>query len=343
LFFTFLIPILIMLAFGMAVPSGGQETPVPVAICDLDQTSYSKLFADLIRDSHDFDVVRDVSSVDEAKELIERGEFPAAIIIPKGFQQRILSPEPSLEITLVLDESKAMIPSMAEAGLAQIAGKSSFGVKVTINRESVTPSGIELSGRAAISSIVMGIALVYSCFDDIAGAMARERERGTLSRLFLTPISRWSIFLGKTLSSILLTQFRTTILLAILVFYLQTPVIGNPLLIYLITSLIATTTIALGFAISTRPISGRSVVILEFALMVPLLFLTGVLRPLEMMPKATRWIAELIPYTYGNDALRRVILLGQGFEFIWVNLAILAAYSMLLFAVAAVILKRKIM
>jgi ABC-2 type transport system permease protein len=188
----------------------------------------------------------------------------------------------------------------------------------------------------------MGIALVFGCFDDAAGSMARERERGTFSRLLLTPINRLSIFLGKTISSMILTLVRTSLLLLFLFYYLNVSIEGSLVLVFLIALLIDTTTVALGFAISSRAKSTRSVVIAQIAIMIPLIFLTGVLRPPEAMPEYARGLVNAIPYTYANDAFRRVVNLGQGIQFILGDIAVLLAATIILFAIAATIMKRSI-
>ncbi|MHA1835445.1 MAG: ABC transporter permease [Candidatus Odinarchaeia archaeon] len=200
----------------------------------------------------------------------------------------------------------------------------------------------DLKEGVAQAIIVMGIALVFSCFDDIAGAMAREREKGTLSRLYLTPINRLSFFAGKTISSIILTIVRTSALLAIYLFGLGGIIEGSIFLIYLISILIAIVTIALGFLISSRNISSRGVVILQIAIMLPLIFFTGLIVPKELMPPFAKAFVVFIPYWYANDALRRVALLGQGFEFIYFDLIVLIGASLILFALAAVLMRRRI-
>jgi ABC-2 type transport system permease protein len=188
----------------------------------------------------------------------------------------------------------------------------------------------------------MGIALVFGCFDDAAGSMARERERGTFSRLLLTPINRLSIFMGKTISSMILTLVRTSLLLLFLFYYLNVTIAGSLVLVYLIALLIDVTTVALGFAISSRAKSTRSVVIAQIAIMIPLIFLTGVLRPPEEMPEYARPLVDAIPYTWANDAFRRVVNLGQGIQFIFGDIVILLGATIILFAIAAILMKRSI-
>ncbi|MEM2109458.1 MAG: ABC transporter permease [Candidatus Odinarchaeota archaeon] len=202
--------------------------------------------------------------------------------------------------------------------------------------------GVDIESGVATGIMVLGFALIFSCFDDIAGAMAREREKGTMPRLFLTPMNKLSFFLGKTIASITLTLLRATILLLMYLYILGGVIVGNIALFYLIAIMIAILTISLGFAISARNISSRGVIILEIAIMVPLIFFTGILMPKELMPPIAQTFQEYLPYWYTNDALRRVVLLGQGLEYIGFNLLVAAVSSLVLFTIAAILTKRSI-
>ncbi|MHA1333058.1 MAG: ABC transporter permease [Candidatus Odinarchaeia archaeon] len=188
--------------------------------------------------------------------------------------------------------------------------------------------------------MVLGLAIVFSCFDDIAGAMAREREKGTMHRLFLTPMNRISFFLGKTIASVILTSLRATVLLLMYLYLLGGVMKGSIVLFYLIAIMIAILTISLGFVISARNISSRGVIILEIAILVPLIFFTGLIVPKELMPPLAKSFVDYLPYWYGNDALRRVALLGQGLEYINFDLMVLGVSSIILFAIAAILMKR---
>ncbi len=342
LFFTFLIPVFILLAFGATIPAKSR-IPVPVLIVDEDKSSISREFARKIEAAKERFVFKGFSEdKSAAKRDIKAGKAPAAVVIPRGFAEKVATGgSPSAK--LVYDDSKNLIREYAEMSLADVAGELSLpsgGKALSVDHDSLT--GDNLSPRKAVGVLVMGLALIFSGFDDVAGAMARERERGTLSRLFLTPISRWSIFLGKTVASFALTAVRSVVLLFLLVYFVGVSVKGNLILVFLIAFLIAAITIGIGFLVSVRPISGRSVAILGFALMVPLIFFTGILRPSELVQESARGFMRFIPYTYANDALRRVILLGEGFAEIKGDLLYMSGFAALLFVVAGLAMSRRI-
>lgn len=349
--FTFIIPVTILLAFGVTIPSSSSLTtttvPIHAAICDFDNTTLSNDFTRILGNSTSF-ILSPQNDVGAARSGVEWGTYQAAIIIYPGFAANVTRrPYPlNVSVSVIVDDSKSYIVEIVEAQITNATAifMERLGLqfvpafKLTENKL----SGKDLSFRSTTAAPVMGIALVFGCFDDAAGSMARERERGTFSRLLLTPINRFSIFIGKTLASLVLTVVRTSLLLLFLTYYLNVTIAGSLLLVFLIALLIDTTTVALGFAISSRAKSTRSVVIAQIAIMIPLIFLTGVLRPPETMPDYARGLVNALPYTYANDAFRRVVNLGQGLQFILGDIAVLLAATIILFTVAAIAMKRSI-
>lgn len=348
---TFIIPVVILLAFGVTIPSSSSlaatNVPINTVVCDFDNTTLSHDFTAIIGNSTSLSLTF-LQDASQARSGVEWGTYSAAIIIYQGFAANITRrPYPSnISVTLIVDDSKSYIVEIVQGQVANATqiflDRIGFQYVSTFTLTQDKLSGRDLSFRSTAAAPVMGIALVFGCFDDAAGSMARERERGTFSRLLLTPINRLSIFMGKTISSMILTVVRTSLLLLVLFYYLNVSISGSLLLVFLIALLIDTTTVALGFAISSRAKNTRSVVIAQIAIMIPLIFLTGVLRPPEAMPDYARGLVNAIPYTYANDAFRRVVNLGQGIQFILGDMAVLLAATIILFAVAATMMKRSI-
>lgn len=348
---TFIIPVLILVAFGVTIPSSSSlaatDVSLHTAVCDFDNTALSNDFTRFLGNSTSF-ILSFQNDVDQARSGVEWGTYQAAIIIYPGFAANLTRrPYPlNVSVSVIVDDSKSYIVEIVGAQIANATQlfMDRLGLQYVpafkLTEDKL--SGKDLSFRSTTAAPVMGIALVFGCFDDAAGSMARERERGTFSRLLLTPINRFSIFMGKTFASLVLTVVRTSLLLLLLVYALNVAIVGSLLLVFLIALLIDTTTVALGFAISSRAKSTRSVVIAQIAIMIPLIFLTGVLRPPETMPDYARGFVNAIPYTYANDAFRRVVSLGQGIQFILGDIMVLLASTIILFVIAAIAMKRSI-
>jgi ABC-2 type transport system permease protein len=357
LFFTILVPIAIIVAYGLTFVEDDPVESVDLQVGVVNEDGdyfYTKQLTERFLNSTLITATIEPNEA-HAQDHILKGTLTGAVIIPSGFNEsfRSLLEVPhsnspnitTLELLLIFDDSKHTVGLLLRSKIANITTEfvEAFGGRLLSLRD-VSLTGKNLTTRDAAVGTVLGIAIFFACFDDVASALARERERGTLLRLFLTEISRWQVFFGKLISSLILTLLRITLLLFILTYWFGINIEGEFLMIYLIGLLIAINTIGLGFIISSRNVSERAVVIINFAAMVPLLFLTGVLQPLDMMPEATRAIMWWIPYSQSNDALRRVIHLGQGVScpIIQQELLFLLLAAFLEYFVAGVLWKRRI-
>jgi ABC-2 type transport system permease protein len=202
-----------------------------------------------------------------------------------------------------------------------------------------------ISGRPPSGDTVLpgmlGMITILGAFDDIVNALARERERGTFPRLILTPTNMLSIYNGKILATVVLNAVRTTLMLAIFVMTGLT-IRGSIPLVYVITTLIAVFTMSLGLLISTRIRSSSTLTILEIAITFPLFQLSGAVQSPELLASGGRAIAMILPWTYGNDALRRIIYLGVGLDAVMGNVLILLLSSFVLLPIATLLSRRTI-
>ncbi len=170
-------------------------------------------------------------------------------------------------------------------------------------------------------------------------AINRERERGTFPRLTLSPVSLFAVYSGKMSATIVLTILRTALMLVIFSLY-GLVIHGNLILIFLTTILIAIFTFSLGLTISTRIRSTATLTVLEIAMTFPLFSLAGTTNSPLLLAPGGRAIADSLPWTYGNDALRRLIYLGAGPNAIVGDLLILFISSLILMPIAILLSKR---
>ncbi|MFX0115308.1 MAG: ABC transporter permease [Candidatus Hodarchaeota archaeon] len=357
LFFTILVPIAIIVAYGLTFVEDDPVESVDLEVGIVNEDGdhfYTNQLTECFLNSTLITATIEPNAA-HAQDRVLKGTFIGAVIIPSGFndsfgslievQQLGSQNITTVELLLIFDDSKHTVGLLLRSKIANITTEfvEAFG-GIPLSLRDVSLTEKNLTTRDAAVGTVLGIAIFFACFDDIASALARERERGTLLRLFLTEISRWQVFFGKLVSSLILTLLRITLLLFILTYWFGVDIEGDLWMIYLIGLLIAINTIGLGFIISSRNVSERAVVIINFAAMVPLLFLTGVLQPLDMMPEATRAITWWIPYSQSNDALRRVIHLGQGLSYpiIQQELLFLILAAFLEYLVAGLLWKRRI-
>jgi ABC-2 type transport system permease protein len=279
---------------------------------------------------------------EQALHAVESGAAAGAVIIPKGFGDALLNGRQAYVI-LQTDNSK-----ITSSQLVQSAVNTSTRslLELVSARLGATPVEVILrpiSGRPQTGDTflpgMLGMITILGAFDDIVNAVTRERERGTFPRLILTPTSVLSIHSGKISATVVLNVVRTTLMLVI--FVLTGLVVrGNVLLVYLTTTLMAVFTMSLGLMLSTKIRSSSTLTILEIAITFPLFQLAGAVQAPEILASGGRAIAAILPWTYGNDALRRVIYLGVGFDAITVDLMVLLLSSLVLLPLATLLSRR---
>jgi len=342
---TIMFPILLIEIFVVIVTAfSAPSYHVAVVVSDLDDSSASKTLVDRLTSSHIIKVTQFLQSQDQALNAVQSGAATGAVIIPKGFGDALLNNGHAF-IVLQTDNSKITSSALVQSAVSSSTQELLGPVGPSFGGASVEVILRPISGRPPSGDTVLpgflGIITILGAFDDIVNAVTRERERGTFPRLVLTPTSILSIYSGKISATVALNAVRTTLMLVI--FVLTGLVIrGNILLVYLTTTLIAVFTMSLGLLISTRVRSSSTLTVLEIAITFPLFELAGTFQAPELLASGGRALAQMLPWTYGNDALRRVIYLGVGFNAIAVDLLVLSVSSLLLLPIATLLSKRTI-
>ncbi len=347
LLLTILFPI-ILIGIFIVISSAFSATThnIPVVVADLDHSAASKELLDKLTTSPDLRVTQMVQTQEQAFQAVTSGQAVGAVVIPQGFGRDIARGHAFL--VTETDNSKATSAALASGAVDQAIqevlqesqfGYLSFGVKIASVEVITTP----ISGRPSTGDPILpgflGMIAILGAFDDITNAITRERERGTFPRLILSPVSMFAIYSGKMVATVVLTILRTALML--IIFRLDGLVIrGNLLLIFITTTLIAIFTLSLGLVMSSRIRSSATLTVLEIAMTFPLFSLAGTTQsPLLLAPGGAA-IAYSLPWTYGNDALRRIIYLGLGMNAIGGDLLILLVSSVILMPVAILLSKR---
>ena len=341
---TIMFPILLIGIF-IVIASAFSATShhIPVVVADLDGSPASKALLDKLTSSRFISVTQLVQTQNQALDAVNRGQALGAIVIPQGFGSDLVTGRAFVVVQTDNSKFTASAFVVLTANLAAHDLLTQFGTLFGAKSASVEVITRPISGRPpsgdAILPGFLGMIAILGAFDDIVNAISRERERGTFPRLVLSPVSLLSVYTGKMSATIVLTVLRTALMLVI--FTLDGIVIrGNLILIFLTTILIAMFTLSLGLAISARVRGSSTLTVLEIAMTFPLFTLAGTFDSPLLLAPGGRSIAESLPWTYGNDALRRVMYLGLGLNAISSDLLILLISSLLLLPIALLLSKR---
>jgi ABC-2 type transport system permease protein len=346
---TIMFPILLIGIFIVIVSAFSATTHnVPVVVADLDGTPASNALIDQLTRSRFIQVTQLVQTEAQAYQAVSNAQAIGAIIIPQGFGAALATG--SAFVIVSTDNSKLTSSSFVSIAVNQGAqdlvsrvslgeGGVNFGLKVAPVQVITRPlSGRPPSGDPILPGF-LGMIAILGGFDDIVNAISRERERGTFPRLTLSPVSLFAVYSGKMFATVVLTVLRTALMLVIFALY-GLVIRGSLVLIFLTTILIAVFTLSLGLTMSTRIRGSTTLTVLEIAMTFPLFTLAGTTNSPLMLAPDGRAIADSLPWTYGNDALRRLIYLGAGLNAIWSDLLILLISSLILMPIAILLSKR---
>ena len=343
LIFSSIFPILMIGMFGFIFQDSASalnNVAVGVVVDDLGEygEQIASMLIDFSSNSGSVQLI-EVPTRTQAEERILSAEIKAAIIIPQNFSSSIQD-ETQARMTIVTDPSN---PTISQ-GLIQFfngiidvlsdqfaRGLIELGMPfsnpefvlnpISISVESIVPGGGSSFDFIAPGFIAMNV--MMSGLTALGAALARERESGTLAGILMSPISRTSIILGKTVSHAVRNLFQATITMTIAIFIFGITIRGNPLLIAAILIVGTMSFLGLGIVATSIAKEQESAQLVLGLLQFPMMFLSGVLFPVEQMPSVLQLVSKVLPLTYAVDALRKVMILGAGIEAIILPLAIL--------------------
>ena len=331
-------PALQLALFGYAIQTDIQHQPL--VVLDESRSSESRALVATFVNSGSFDFAGAVRSRDEARDAIEKGAAKAALVIPPGFMRDVKRGRTAVAQVLVNAAdpqtsaaalSGAQLATQARA--AQLSG-SHAGVRIPV-QVSVRP-WYNPSQRSAVFIVpgVIGILLTLTMTLITATAIVRERERGTLEQLIVTPIGKTSLMLGKLVPFVVVAYVQMTVVIVLGKLAFNMPIEGSLALLYLAASAFILASLGVGLFISTVARTQAQAMQLSFFFVMPNILLSGYVFPREAMPVPAQWIGVALPLTHFLKVIRRILLMGTGPEQIWREWLIMAAIAAVLVTIS---------
>jgi ABC-2 type transport system permease protein len=175
-----------------------------------------------------------------------------------------------------------------------------------------------------------------------ATAVVRERERGTIEQLIVTPIRSWELVLGKLLPYILLAFINTLEVLALGSFLFGVPLRGNLFVILLLSGLFLLTGLGVGLLVSTISNTQQEAMLSAFFTLLPSIFLSGFFFPIEAMPRVLQWISQLIPLRYYLVIIRSLLIKGVDMRAIQEDILALLLFGLGIMTLAALRFRKRL-
>ena len=347
LFFMFFPPLVEMIAFGYALDTDVKH--MSMMILNQDRSVASRQFIDRFVNTETFRVVGEVQSVEELASEIRRGRAYVGLKIPPTFTRDVRAGNPA-QVQLLVDGSNSTTALQAlntalAVGLTQSmetllreTGRRSVPIDI---RPQMLYNPAMRSPNFYIPGVI-GIVLQIGTTFATAMAVVREREKGTLEQLLVSPLSRWGLMLGKLVPYLCIGMAMAFILFIIMRFLFGVPIAGNVFAMLFATFVYVFALLSLGLLVATKAENQMQALQMSMTFMLPSVFFSGFVFPRETMPPIFYALSTVLPATYFISLMRAIILRGAHFLEYWPNLAILIIMSITLFSVCALMFRKKI-
>jgi ABC-2 type transport system permease protein len=345
-------PAMQLLLFGYAINTVVDH--LPTIVCDESNTADSRAFVARFQNSGYFDVVRRTTSRTEALAAIDAGTVQAALILPADFGNDVLAGRKAFA-QLVVDGSDPNVAQTALFAGGVIAQVDSAEVLSRFARRvgGGTPSGgIELRpvvlynpGMLSVNFMIPGLIGLILQFQSLvltAFAIVRERERGTLEQLIVTPIRPLELMLGKIIPYVCTSFSAVFVALAVGRFWFGVEIAGSLPLLIALSLLFLLGSLGVGLLVSTVAQTQTQAMQVAVFILLPSVLLSGFMFPREGMPLVIQQLGLLIPLTYFLHILRGIILKGIGAEVLWPDIIPLAAYAVGVLVLSAAQFRKRV-
>lgn len=347
--FALIMPILQMVILGTAIDTNIRQ--IPTVVYDLSGSSAatgfpergsadSRALLDRFRNSDTFRIYKSVHSDHEMNEELIAGRARVGIKIPVNFARDLLEGN-TAQVMVVVDGSDSSMAGQA----VNVAGQ--IGLDESLRRLLPQGGSIPLEVRPKLlfnpdsrspNFFLPGLMAVLTLFVTTmltAFSIVREKERGTLEQLLVTPVKPLGLMLGKILPYFGLASFELCVILAFMRFVFQVPIHGHWPVFLLLSMSYLFVNLAIGLLISTKANSQAEALQLAMMTLLPSIFLSGYIFPRETMPTVFYLLSYCVPATYMVDISRGVILRGAGLAELWSNALVLTAMGVMVLLLAA--------
>jgi ABC-2 type transport system permease protein len=346
LIFIFIMPVLQLMLLGYANNTDVKD--VPTVIFDQSNSQASQSLLAALQSTGYFSYDYMASTDGEVTDLIDSGKVKVGITIPPDYTGNVLSGD-TAQVSVQIDGSD---PTTASAVLAAVtlAGQA-HGSAIRLHQLAL--SGVSRTGSTPIDirtrvlynpdmlssyNIVPGlIAMILFMTGTSLTALAivRERERGTIEQLIVTPIRKWELILAK-ITPYTIVSFADMILILIIgTLWFKVPIRGSLPLLFAMTGLYLLPTLGMGLLISTYARTQQQAQLMTMPIMLPAMMLSGFIFPVASLPLFLQFVGKLFPLTYFIIILRSVVVKGVGYQMIIPEVLALSAFGIILLGLAA--------
>ncbi|ALC96892.1 ABC transporter permease [Capnocytophaga sp. oral taxon 323] len=338
LLILFGIPIAQIILFGQALSS--EVKNIGIAVLDEANNTYSQEITHRLQASPYFKLKDPLFRYDQVEDQFKRGTIKAALIFPPDFGKDLYTPSGTL-LQLITDGSDPNTAKTVQNYFSAMVASYQQELNPTVQ----LPYQITVENRMLYNEEQNGsmnfvpgvIALVFMIVSTALTSVAvvREKELGTMEILLVSPFKPIMILIAKAVPYLILSLINFTVILLLSVYMLDVPIRGNLLLLYAESTLFIIICLSLGLLISTVTASQQTAMLIAMmGMMLPTAFFTGFMFPIENMPLIFQGISKVFPSSYYYSIVKKVMLKGLDFTYVWKETLILIAMAVIFLSLA---------
>ncbi len=355
-------PIVQLLALGYA--ANMDVTDIPMVLVDQDRTASSRELVDRFTGSGYFRLAGSEDSVRSIDPYLVEGRAQVALVIASGYGDAVgQGREPDVQVIADGSDSNSAILGLGYASRI-VSAESASRIRGVLERTRLeaarrggtglpSPGRIEMAPRTWYNPdlksrwffvpAILAMTLMLTTLILPSMAVVREKEIGTLEQIIVTPIRPWQLIVGKLFPFAVIGVVNLLAVTSLVVFLFGVPLRGHLIVLLLLTLPFLMTTLGLGLLVSTLVANQQQAMMSSiFLVMIPMIYLSGLIFPIENMPRAIQAVTYAIPLRYYNDVIRGVFLKGSGFNVLWPEMLTLVASGLAALALASLRFQKRL-
>jgi len=340
----FVVPIAIMLIFGLALSGEVKNVPIILDNQDVEYLSinFGLNFSEALQTDNSVDITD--GDYTEGIDLVERGRFYAAILIPENFSENIvrmfMGDDVSVDLFIYVDATKptvrASILGAIHDALDEAMGDTGINVVQILAHEGAEFTGIDVGIPAVIAFVLIFLLVIVGVI-----TVTREKIQGTQDRLYATPLRSSERLLGYVIGLLFIALIMITLVLVFGVFIFGARVQGNVFLLIFAATLFGIAHVFM--AVFLANFAQNELQAIQYAPLTafPSMALGGMIVPIVSLPAWLQPISYLVPLTYGINLFEGIMLKGWGFTELWLDFVIVAGMCLLFFILAVLTVRNR--
>lgn len=336
-----LAPLLQLTLLGYAATTDVRD--VPTVVVDQDRSTESRELVAKFEASENFVVIDSLSAVDDIQAYLDEGRAWMALTIPADYGERVRTGW-GARVQVIADGTDANSMNVALGYAGALIGTYARELAAAGGRGRATPLvaadirvwfNPSLESRHFMVPGILALLLLVVCAVLSSMAIVREKELGTLEQLNVTPLARWELIVGKLVPYAILGMVDVFLVVAVAVGWFEVPLRGSFGLLLLMCLVYLLTALGLGLFVSTISATQQQAMMTTmFVFIVPMVFLSGFVFPIENMPEVIQQVTYLIPLRYFLVILRGIFLKGVGLEVLWPDALALLGWGLAILTLA---------